>query len=193
MKTILFAAVIAVAFAAPAEFKLYKTYADYKSGKVHKTYQGMAGRGHVANKPFVQFIPEGGGKPVREKEFWGFTDQEGLCRLDPDAGKLVRMVRLKIEGPVCLWQLRNADLEGESLGDFLMYLTKGINGEIIAMPHGLSSWQGIGIGDYKGFLKDNEKTKYRELCDCLEKERSVKNASECITEFNAEHPAKEKE
>ena len=77
------------------------------------------------------------------------------------------------------------------LSDFLYYLTEGVNGEIIAMPHGLNSWSGMSIGNYKRFIKEGKDSKYRKLCDCLEHGRDGKTASDCVEQYNTEHPPKE--
>lgn len=180
-------------FTALAQFKVFDSYEDWKKGK-GRSYEKMRGVGVSMGKPTVKFMAAGNDKVVTEKGIWGFTRNDTLFRIELDHQlEVLRMVRTRIEGAVCLWQTPAADLIGTPAtdpSDWYFLVSLGMGGELVAIPHGISQWSGTGIGEYKRFLKDNKDTQYRSLCECLEKDRSTQGAEACVKSYNEMYPAK---
>jgi hypothetical protein len=182
---LLLALVAAAVLRAQEPVQVYSTAADWKAGKPKASYPRYKGFGMTFGQPYLMVNNEPGGKirNVSLKKVWGYTKAGKLFRWDRK--KPARHVVLQREGVVCAWTSTAGGVSEDNMAsDYLLFISVGLDGELIPLPHGLRSPP---QGRYNSFVREEREGPLAVLVACLETTDQLEKAKACIERFNEGH------
>jgi hypothetical protein len=146
--------------------KVFQEFSDLEqdAGIPHHDYLGIMKTGFRC----YAFFTDGPRKARYSfKDIWGFSWRNDLYRVDA----YDMPIRLMEDGEICFWQAEHA------------YISKGIDGELVKLPHAdrrSNAKSGRKTKAYKRFEKEGNTA----LCDCLNEADSRLLARICVEEHN---------
>lgn len=186
LRTTLLALLALAGIGLHAQVQFFETYADWRAGKPSATYAKDRGHGMSFGKPYLIVSDEEGGKTknVSLKNVWGYVKNGKLYRWDKKDS--YRNVVLKTEGAICEWASISAgrDYSNNTVSDYLLFITVGVDGKIIPLPHGLKNPP---QGRYNSFKQEHRDGHLAHFIACLEATDQVEAAKDCIARFNETH------